>query len=38
MTGRENRSYLGVSNQQEEEEIMKGYKRLNMVEILCTHV
>jgi hypothetical protein len=37
-TGGNNRSCLGSWYQWEEEDVRKGSRRVNMVQILCTHV
>jgi hypothetical protein len=37
-TGRQNRSCPGVGTNGREEDIRKGYRRVNMMEISCIHV
>jgi hypothetical protein len=37
-TGRQNSSYLGVGTSGSRENIRKGCRRMNMMEILCTHI
>jgi hypothetical protein len=37
-TGRQNSSSVGFGSRGRRKDIRKGYRRVNIVEILCTHV